>query len=117
MLNNILIVGTGGAVGSILRYLCQRGLNSSFPTGTIAVNILGSLIIGLLWGTFSRYVDERLRLLLVTGFCGGFTTFSAFTYEGVQMLIDNRWASFILYTGVSVMAGLLATYIGYKLSN
>lgn len=117
MLNNILLVGLGGAAGSILRYLCQRSLNYSFPYGTFLVNILGCLIIGLLWGFFTRHIDERLRLLLVTGFCGGFTTFSSFTYEGVQMMMDSRWVSFILYTGISVMAGLMATYFGYKLTS
>jgi CrcB protein len=117
MLNNILLVGLGGGAGSMLRYLCQRSLNLNFPYGTLLVNILGCLLIGVLWGLFSRHVDEQKRLLLVTGFCGGFTTFSSFTYEGVQMLTENRWLSFALYTGLSVVAGLTATYFGYKLSS
>ncbi|MFL5809162.1 MAG: fluoride efflux transporter CrcB [Flavisolibacter sp.] len=117
MVNNILIVGLGGGVGSILRYLCQRSLNLSFPYGTFLVNILGCLIIGLLWGIFTRHVDETKRLFLVTGFCGGFTTFSSFTYEGVQMLTENRWITFVMYTSTSVIAGLLATYFGFKLTS
>ena len=117
MLNNILIVGLGGAAGSILRYFCQRSLNIDFPYGTLLVNILGCLLIGVLWGLFTRHIDETKRLFLVTGFCGGFTTFSSFTYEGVQMLTENRWLTFALYTGVSVVAGVLATYFGYKLTN
>jgi len=117
MLNNILLVGLGGAVGSIIRYLCQRSLNFSFPYGTLLVNIAGCLLIGILWGLFTRHVDEPKRLLLVTGFCGGFTTFSSFTYEGVQMLTEDRWLTFALYTGASVVAGLFATYLGFKLTS
>lgn len=116
MLNNLLLVGLGGAVGSVLRYLCQRSLNVSFPYGTLLVNILGCLLIGLLWGLFTKHTDEPKRLLLVTGFCGGFTTFSTFTYEGVQMMMDNRWIQFSFYTVVSVTAGLMATYIGFKIT-
>jgi CrcB protein len=56
-------------------------------------------------------------LLWVTGLCGGFTTFSSFTNEGVQMMVENRWLSFALYTGFSVTAGLVATYFGYKIAN
>jgi CrcB protein len=114
---NILLVGLGGAAGSILRYLLQRSLNATFPYGTLLVNIAGCLLIGLLWGIFTRHIDEQKRLLLVTGFCGGFTTFSTFTYEGVQMLMENRWMIFVLYTFLSVVAGLLATYVGYKLTS
>ena len=118
MINNILLVGLGGAVGSMLRYLCQRSLNAvSFPYGTLSVNILGCLIIGILWGLFTKHIDERLRLLLVTGFCGGFTTFSSFTYEGVEMMMDNRWVNLAVYTSISVFAGLAATYFGYKLTS
>jgi CrcB protein len=117
MFNNILLVGLGGGLGSILRYLCQRSLNAGFPYGTLAVNLLGCLLIGLLWGLFTRHIDEPRRLLLVTGFCGGFTTFSSFTYEGVQMIMENRWLTFALYTAGSVLAGLLATYLGYKLTS
>jgi CrcB protein len=118
MVSNILLVGLGGGVGSILRYLCQRSMNRlSFPYGTLLVNLLGCLVIGLLWGLFTRHVDEHRRLLLVTGLCGGFTTFSSFTYEGVQMLVDSRWLTFAAYTALSVTAGLLVTYLGYKLTS
>ncbi|HEX6333289.1 MAG TPA: fluoride efflux transporter CrcB [Flavisolibacter sp.] len=116
MLTNFLLIGAGGAAGSILRYICQRNLNMSFPYGTLLVNLAGCLLIGLLWGLFTRHIDEPKRLLLVTGFCGGFTTFSTFTYEGVQMMMENRWILFIVYTLVSVAGGLAATYLGYKLT-
>ena len=114
---NILLVGLGGGIGSILRHLLQRAFNVNFPYGTLLVNILGCFLIGLLWGVFTKHIDEQRRLLLITGFCGGFTTFSSFTYEGVQMMMENRWMVFILYIFLSVVAGLTATYFGYKLTN
>ncbi len=116
MLNNILLVGLGGGLGSILRFLCQRSLNNNFPYGTLLVNLAGCFIIGLAWGYFARNMEAPSRLFLITGLCGGFTTFSAFTQEGVQMMMDNRWAVFIIYTGLSVMAGLLLTYLGFKIT-
>jgi CrcB protein len=117
MFTNLLLVAAGGAAGSVLRYLCQRSLNLSFPYGTLVVNLLGCFLIGLLMGFFARHDDEQRRLLLVTGICGGFTTFSSFAYEGVQMLNDQRWLSFVLYISISVAVGLLATYAGYKLTS
>jgi CrcB protein len=117
MLNNILLVGIGGAVGSVLRYLCQRTWNQGFPYGTLLVNIAGCFLIGLLWGAFGKQMDEQKKLLLITGFCGGFTTFSAFSQEGVQMMLDNRWLSFGLYILASVAGGLIATFFAYKLTS
>ena len=89
----------------------------NFPYGTLLVNIAGCLLIGILWGFFTKNMSESKQLLLMTGFCGGFTTFSSFSYEGVQMLMDRRWFTFAIYTGISVTAGLLATYFGFKLSS
>ncbi len=116
-MNQLLLVGLGGAAGSILRYAVQRQLNLFyFPFGTLAVNIGGCFIIGLLWAYFTKgTINETGRLLLITGFCGGFTTFSAFTQEGVQMLQQAKLLPFFIYTVVSVAAGLLATFAGYKL--
>ena len=118
-MNAIILVGLGGAAGSILRYLCQRSLNSFiFPYGTLLVNIAGCFIIGLLWSWLAKgNVSETNRLFWMSGFCGGFTTFSTFTYEGVQMLIENRWFVFALYTTLSIVLGLLATYLGYKITS
>ena len=121
MIRHLLLVGMGGAAGSIARYLCQRWVSAnfqhSFPWGTFLVNFAGCLLIGLLWGislkSFER--NEQLKLLLMVGFCGGYTTFSAFTLEGIGLLKENRIGLFILYTGGSVIAGLLATYVGMKL--
>lgn len=118
MMIQLAWVALGGAAGSVLRYLCSRSLNTlTFPVGTLVVNVLGCLVIGLLWGLFTRHTNEQLRLFLVTGFCGGFTTFSTFTYEGVQLIQEARWTTFIVYTTISVALGLAATFLGYKLTS
>jgi CrcB protein len=118
MLKNLLFVGLGGAVGSMLRYTIQRFVNDPFfPYGTLLVNIAGCFFIGLLWGLLNKNtITQGTSLLLMSGFCGGFTTFSAFTQEGVQMINDNRWAMLCMYTGASVVGGLLASFTGYKLT-
>ena len=121
MIRNILLVGLGGSVGSVLRYFTQRwfSLNfpSHFPWGTLTVNIVGCFAIGLFWGmTFRSYIDnEHWKLLLMTGLCGGFTTFSAFTLEGVGLLREQRIGYFFSYVIASVVIGLVATYAGMKL--
>ena len=116
-MNQLLLVGLGGAVGSMLRFVIQRQFNhSTFPYGTIAVNIIGCFAIGLIWSLFTKSsISDTARLLLITGFCGGFTTFSSFTQEGMQMLQHGKWGLFFIYTLASVAAGLLATFAGYKL--
>lgn len=117
-MTQLLAVGIGGAAGSVLRFLCQRLLNGpAFPYGTFAVNLTGCLLIGIFWGLFLKQQGtETLRVLLMAGFCGGFTTFSAFTLEGIRLLTDQRWATFFIYVLFSVAAGLLATFAGYKLT-
>src|SRR5687767_14999762 len=119
MVKNFLLVGLGGAVGSILRYCVQRFVNTTaIPYGTLLVNLTGCFLIGLLWGLLSKNsITQSTGILLMSGFCGGFTTFSAFTYEGVQMMQDNRWILLAGYTGASVFGGLVATFTGYKLTN
>lgn len=120
-MKNILLIGLGGGLGSIARYLCQRGMAVlypySFPLGTFAVNIIGCLLIGIFWGmSFRSFVsNESWKLFLMTGLCGGFTTFSAFTLEGVGLIREQKTGLFLLYIGASVILGLAATYGGMKI--
>lgn len=116
-MNQLLLVGLGGVAGSMLRYLVQRQFNNLlFPFGTLAVNIAGCFLMGLLWGALTKdSLSANAQVLLVSGFCGGFTTFSAFTQEGVQMLQQGKTGLFFIYMAASVAAGLLATFAGYKL--
>jgi CrcB protein len=122
MIKNILLVGLGGGLGSMARYLCQRWIGAialqPFPWGTFAVNITGCFLIGIFWGLSFRSFDsnETWKLFLMTGLCGGFTTFSAFTLESIGLVREQKLALFFLYIGGSVILGLLATYIGMKIS-
>lgn len=121
MIKNILLVGLGGGIGSIVRYLCQRWFAISYPQpypwATFGVNIVGCFLIGIFWGlTFKSFAaNESWKLFLMTGLCGGFTTFSAFTLEGIGLLKEQRTGLFFLYIITSVVLGLVATYAGMKL--
>ncbi|MBR3531650.1 MAG: fluoride efflux transporter CrcB [Bacteroidaceae bacterium] len=112
-LRNILLVALGGAVGSVCRYLISKLSLGTFPWGTLTVNILGSLLIGLLTGLMLRgSISPEMKLLLVTGFCGGFTTFSTFANESFSMMRTGDVLLSALYIGVSVVVGVLAVYAG-----
>lgn len=112
----LLLVGLGGAAGSMLRYVIQKYWNLTFPIGTLSVNLAGCFIIGVLWALFvSKSPNRELQLLLMTGFCGGFTTFSAFTQESMQLIFSGRYLTMVIYLVASVAGGLLATLAGYKL--
>src|ERR1700722_1753629 len=114
----LLIVGIGGAFGSICRYLAQvyigRHTTLTFPVGTLVVNLTGCLLIGILFGLGSKYAWMTLewRLFLITGICGGYTTFSSFSFESISLVRQGNYTYFFLYVLGSVILGLLATVIG-----
>ena len=115
MVKNLLLVGAGGMIGSICRYLMSIGLvslNWNTPWPTMAINIIGSLIIGVLMATFEES-NHAMRILLITGFCGGFTTFSAFSYENLKLLEAHQYQTAFTYSSLSVLLGLTAVFIGY----
>ena len=115
---NILIVGLGGGAGSILRYLCQKWVNESyehsFPLATFLINISGCFLIGILYGLGEKgnILSPQTRLLLITGFCGGFTTFSTFAFENMNLLRSGDNFYFFLYAIGSLALGILAVYVG-----
>ena len=116
-MKNFLLVFVGGGLGSGFRYILSKYLNSSlgsFHLGTFAVNIIGSLIIGLVLGYAAKEnsLSQNQVLLLATGFCGGFTTFSAFAQENFQLLKTGDIMQFSIYTIGSIVVGLLAVFIG-----
>lgn len=119
MLRHLILVALGGAVGSTLRYLLSlwlpRTLPGDFPWATLTANLAGCLAIGWLMGRFGPD-DTALRLLLVTGFCGGFTTFSAFGYENLQLLQDGQYLMAVSYLLISLIGGLGLVAFGYYLS-
>lgn len=114
----ILLVGAGGAAGSITRYLSQilitRYYPSSFPWATLAVNITGCFLIGIIYAFSDKgnLLSPEMRILLATGFCGGFTTFSTFAYENVSFLREGELLYTFLYIAASIVIGFLATYVG-----
>lgn len=115
---NMLAVALGAAVGANLRYgitlWATQRFGPLFPYGTLLINLLGCLAIGVLLTLAASRVamSEPVRLLLVTGLLGGFTTFSSFGYETYVMIQEGRWQAAALYVVVSVLLGLLAVFIG-----
>ena len=122
MIKNILLVGLGGGIGSMGRYLCQKWFAANYlhsiPWGTFAVNLLGCFLIGIFWGlSFKSFdINESWKLFLMTGLCGGFTTFSAFTLEGIGLIKEQKLLLFFSYVAASVVLGLVATYAGMKIT-
>ncbi len=113
----ILAIGTGSFIGGVLRYLLSQFVQtkflSTFPFGTLSVNIIGCFLIGLVFGLTDRgSLTQEWRLFLATGLIGGFTTFSAFSNETVSLLRDGQFWYATAYISVSVLVGLLATFIG-----
>lgn len=121
MLQSILMVGTGGFAGSVLRYLISRYMSIStqsvFPFGTLIVNLAGSLFIGMIIAaSLNDDLSHSMRLLLATGFCGGFTTFSSFSYEFFSLLQNGHTGYAFLYAGASLALGLLFVWLGFVLA-
>ena len=118
MIKTLLLVGTGGFLGSISRFLLSKFMQSSFPSafpyGTFTVNIAGCLFIGLIFGISERssVLTSGWKFFLAVGFCGGFTTFSTFANENLALLRDGEFYYFFLYTGLSIVIGLAATFLG-----
>lgn len=115
-MKQLLLVFLGGGAGSMLRYLISKGLNNStaLPMGTLVVNVAGSLLIGLFLGLAYRHqsFNPNTLLFLATGFCGGFTTFSAFSYENQLFLKAGDFMSFGIYTFSSIILGTAAVFAG-----
>ncbi len=119
-MKQLLLVFVGGGLGSVLRFIIGKYLNNTvtgIPYGTFAANILGCLVIGIIFGLAlkNNTFSQNQVLFLATGFCGGFTTFSAFAYENHLFLKSGDFMSFAVYTIASFAIGFLAVFFGMHL--
>jgi len=119
---NILLVGVGSCLGGIFRYLLSKIVQTyatgTFPWGTLAVNVAGCLLIGLVYGLIDRgfQISDGVRLFLTVGFCGGFTTFSTFAHENFLLFNSGNLLLFIGYTALSFVLGFGMIFCGYFLT-
>jgi len=119
VIKQLLLIGLGGFVGSVARFLVSK-LNTrvdwlSIPIGTLTVNVIGSFLIGFLIGISEKspILTMELRMFLMVGLCGGFTTFSSFTGENLMLMRNGQFLPLFLYTGLSILLGFAAVYFGY----
>lgn len=120
-MKQVLLVFIGGGFGSVARYLLGKWLNNlenAIPYGTMLANVLGSLLIGVIIGYLAKTssLTESQSLLLATGFCGGFTTFSTFAYENQLFLKNGDYFNFLTYTLGSLALGIAAVFVGLYIS-
>ena len=118
MFRTFILIALGGAIGSVFRYcttlMVQKYYSSVFPLATFITNVLGCFLIGLLIGILEKYelTNSDLKWFLIIGFCGGYTTFSAFGFENIFLLQNNNSGMAFAYIGLSLLSGLFAVWFG-----
>ena len=120
-MEKVFSVAIGGAAGALARYgtvlLYQRFAPSTFPLAILTVNVLGSLLFGLVWAYAEdrEWLSENMRLLVLTGFLGSFTTFSTFAFDEAMFLRSGNWAMFVANLLISNAAALTAVFVGFRI--
>ncbi len=122
MIKDLLYIALGGGLGSALRYLTSKLVirfvsGNLIFLGTLAVNIIGSLLIGILsgWMLAHQPSNQTFRLLFIVGFCGGYTTFSTFAFENLRLIELNQWGLLLAYVLSSVVISIAAVWVGMKI--
>ena len=121
MFRSVLIVGFGGFIGTAMRFVISRyfqlHINSVFPWSTLLINILGSFLIGIIFGLSEKgdILSAEWRIFLTVGICGGFTTYSSFSNDSFILLQNKEFLRFALYAGISFFFGILTVLIGRNL--
>lgn len=115
---HLLWIALGGALGAVSRALVGHWMQTGFPWATLVVNVAGSFVIGLVLGAMGgpAHLPQSVRLLVATGFCGAFTTFSSFSYQTLTLLNEDRWLAASANIGLNLALCLLATWLGIKLA-
>lgn len=121
MIEKFLAVAFGGSIGAVLRFLIYELIEakhkSDFPWATLTVNLLGALVIGFLWGYFSKfYVSPSVRLLVFVGILGSFTTFSTFAFDNFSLIKNGEVTLMVFYVLTTNVVGILLSFAGYSLS-
>jgi fluoride exporter len=116
---NYLLIGLGGALGSMLRYATNQlfsGRSEPFPYATLLANVISCFVLGAAIALFSRnIIDEKQRLFLVTGFCGGLSTFSTFTFENYQLFESGNYMLFVANNLLNILVCFIFLFLGLKL--
>lgn len=120
-MQQFFIVGIGSFLGGGLRYLISvffnQKVNPDFPYATLSVNLFGCLLIGVFYGLFEKsLINNDWKLFLTTGLCGGFTTFSAFSIESLQLIKQGNLIAMLIYILISIVIGITLTYAGYLMA-
>ena len=116
-LTQLVALFIGGGLGTISRYgisVWLKNSNWSIPMGTLAANIISSFLIGLFAAYFMKNGNDTMRLLFITGYCGGFSTFSTFSFENLELIQQGKWMEALFYIGMSVIVCLFSVFAGMK---
>jgi CrcB protein len=123
MVKLLAIIGFGGFIGTIARFLISRyfqlNLPTLFPWGTFIVNLMGCFLIGIIYGISEKgnFLSPEVRLFLTVGLCGGFTTFSTFSNDALMLMEQQEWLRFALYSSLSFFLGIMAVFAGKLITN